>query len=113
MGIAVGLYRTSGSVVFAGLGLLAAALYFLETSIFYIVQDGEGQAKKGETGEMRALLLFLMCVFGVANRVEIGVSVLALFAVGANIHLVVRFLRPARPLGRSGSQKKAPWVEPR
>jgi phosphatidylglycerophosphate synthase len=95
VGLAAGLYRTSGSVVFAGLGLLATALYFLETSIFYIVQDGAGQAKKGETGEMRALLLFLMSVFGVANRMEIGVSVLALFALGANIYLVFRFLRPA------------------
>jgi phosphatidylglycerophosphate synthase len=90
-GIAAGFGRT-GRPGLAMLGLLALGLYFLETTVFYVVQHAVGAAM-GETGEMRALLLLAMCLFGLAGRLDAGIALLAVFASVAITCLAVGFLR--------------------
>jgi phosphatidylglycerophosphate synthase len=94
-GIAFGLSRAQAAPIVSTIALLAIGLYFLETTVFYVVQDA-AEPTMGKTAEMRALLLLLMCVFGLANRLDVGVCVLALVAIGATTYLTVRFLRPSR-----------------
>lgn len=93
-GIAAGFART-GRPGLVMLDLLALGLYFLEITIFYVLQHAVG-AGMGETGEMRALLLLAMCLFGLAGRLDAGVALLAVFAIIAIAYLVVGFLRTPR-----------------
>jgi len=96
-GIAFGLSHTQAHPSFFIIGLLATALYFLETTVFYVLQDA-ATPTMGQTAEMRAVLLLAMCGFGLVNRMDIGVCLLALVSLGITTYLTFGFLRPRREL---------------
>jgi len=92
----VGYYRYSGRLNILLLGLAALGLYFLQTSLFYLTKNYLRDSNKGETAENRGWFLFLTCVFAVINRIDVGVYVLAVATVAANIGLTYNFFRLRR-----------------
>ena len=91
--VALGQYRHSGSLKLLIVGLAATAIYFLQVSLFYLTKNLTRDFQKGETGELRSWMMFLIFVCGVSNRLEYGIYFF--FALGAGIVFVhsLSFLR--------------------
>lgn len=53
------------------LGILSSGLYLLQTNLFYITKDYLQVKNKGETGEIRAVLMWAILIFAIANRLDI------------------------------------------
>jgi CDP-L-myo-inositol myo-inositolphosphotransferase len=99
-GYAAGLYISSGNLTQLILIGIAISLYYLQVTLFYITKKYLRNDKTGETAEVRALLLFLIFVFAVTNRLDLGVYTLLGSVVGVNIYSVVKFINlrgKARP----------------
>lgn len=94
--IALGQYRYSGSLKLLIVGLAATAIYFLQVSLFYLTKNLTRDFQKGETGELRSWLMFLIFLCGALNRLEYGIYVF--FVLGAGIVLVhsLSFFRKPR-----------------
>jgi phosphatidylglycerophosphate synthase len=92
----VGYYRVSGRLNILLVGLAAVGLYFLQTSLFYLTKNYLKDTNKGETAENRGWFLFLICVFAVTNRIDLGVYVLTVTTVVANVVLTYNFFRLKR-----------------
>ncbi len=89
----IGWYFYSGNTPALVLGLTAAALYFLQITLYYITKRFQGNNAEGETNEARALLLFLVFIFGIFGRLEPGIYLLLTVALAVNIVSVIRFAR--------------------
>jgi phosphatidylglycerophosphate synthase len=87
-----GQFARFGSVRLLGLGLLAAALYYLELTLFYLIKAYRKDSRMAETAENRAWLMALIAVFGVMDRVDIGIYVLLGAAAIAVIYQLGEFL---------------------
>jgi len=53
------------------LGVLASGLYLLQTNLFYITKSYLQVKDKGETGETRAIVMWAILIFALANRLDI------------------------------------------
>jgi phosphatidylglycerophosphate synthase len=95
-GYAYGFYRATGRQSVFVLGLVAAGLYFLQISVYYLLKLYYGDPTPGDTAESRALLLFLAALFGVMNRLDLGIYTLFTVSVTVNAVLLIRFLRSRR-----------------
>ncbi len=95
-GFVLGYYRQSGQVHLLILGLTALGLYFLQITIFYLTKNYLKDGKKGETAENRGWFLFLMFLFAVINRPDIGICVLLGATAAINIFLTYNFFRLRR-----------------
>ncbi len=100
-GVVLGYYAASGRTGMLILGLLGTAGFFLLTTLFYLIKNYRHDAAQGEAGENRAWLMALLCVFGVLNRVDIGIYVLAVSMSASIIVVIIIFfrMRPARGEG--------------
>jgi len=83
--IALGQYKFSGSLTLLIVGLAATAIYFLQVSLFYLTKNFARDFQKGETGELRSWLMFLIFLCGALNRLEYGIYFF--FVLGAGIIL--------------------------
>jgi len=92
-GMALGYYVYSGRERLLIFGLLATAFYFLQTTVFYLMNSRPGIPRQGETAEERGWLMFGIFFFGVTNRIDLAMLVLPFFAVVALLLLVVKFYR--------------------
>ncbi|MCP5053046.1 MAG: CDP-alcohol phosphatidyltransferase family protein [bacterium] len=75
-GIAIGYYNAAGNVNLLIMGLLAAGLYLLQISLFYLKKQFLKNKSTGETSEAHSLLLLVICIFGVINRLDILIYIL-------------------------------------
>jgi phosphatidylglycerophosphate synthase len=83
-----------------GLGLAGTALYFLETTVFYLLNGARGLARRGETSEERGWLMFGLFFFGLTGRIDIAILVLPFFAAATVAFMVVDFCRrPEKTIG--------------
>jgi phosphatidylglycerophosphate synthase len=98
VGAVLGYYAASGRTGLLILGLLGTALFFLLTTLFYLIKNYRHDAAKGEAAENRAWLMALLCVFGALNRIDLGIYVLAIGMAGSILVVIVIFfrLRPRR-----------------
>jgi phosphatidylglycerophosphate synthase len=87
-----GQYARFGSVRQLGLGLLAMALYFLELTLFYLIKAYRKDGRMAETAENRAWLMALIAVFGVVDRVDLGIWFLLGGAAIAVLYQLGEFL---------------------
>lgn len=87
-----GQFARTGSVRMLGLGLLAAALYFLELTLFYLIKAYRKDVRMAETAENRAWLMALIAVCGVIDRVDLGIYVLLAAAAIAVVYQLGEFL---------------------
>jgi len=92
VGYSFGLYRASADFTLFVLGLVALSLYFLHILLYYITKKLVGDDSNGGTNEPRALLLFLICIFGLINRLDWGIYVFVTSTVSVNLFLIVNFL---------------------
>lgn len=53
------------------LGVLSSGLYLLQTNLFYITKNYLQVKDKGETGEIRAVLMWAILIFAIVNRLDI------------------------------------------
>jgi phosphatidylglycerophosphate synthase len=88
-GIATGFFVAYDDVAMFLLGLLAAGLYLLQINLFYITKSYQGIDTTGETGELRALMLFLMFILALFNRMDI---VIYLLLVETSLNTFVRVI---------------------
>ena len=83
--IALGQYLYSGSLKLLIVGLAATGIYFLQVSLFYLTKNFVQDFQKGETGELRSWMMFLIFLCGALNRLEYWIYFF--FALGAGIIL--------------------------
>jgi len=89
----LGQYRFSGREIDLVFGVFALGLYFLLTTQFYLAKNLIHDERRGEAAENRGWLMFLIALFAVINRLDIGIIVLFLISLGGNIGLLFRFFR--------------------
>ncbi|MBN1939975.1 MAG: CDP-alcohol phosphatidyltransferase family protein [Candidatus Aminicenantes bacterium] len=92
-GALVGQYRFSGREFDLLIGGFAIGLYFLLTTQFYLAKNLIHDGRRGEAAENRGWLMFLIAVFAVIHRLDIGFFVLLAFSLGGNIGLLFRFFK--------------------
>ncbi len=92
-GAVAGQYRYSGREIDVLIGGLTVGLYFLLTTQFYLAKNLIHDERRGEAAENRGWLMFLIAVFAVINRLDIGFFVLLGFSLGGNIGLLFRFFK--------------------
>ncbi|MHB8054740.1 MAG: CDP-alcohol phosphatidyltransferase family protein [Candidatus Aminicenantales bacterium] len=93
IGVILGQYRFYGREIDLILGFFALSLYFLLTTQFYLAKNLIRDERRGESAENRGWLMFLIALFAVINRVDIGIIVLLAISLGGNIGLLYRFFR--------------------
>ena len=100
-GAVLGFYAASGRTGMLILGFLGTAAFFLLTTLFYLIKNYRHDAAQGEAAENRSWLMALLCVFGVLNRMDLGIYTLAAAMAGSILVVIVIFfrLRPASPDG--------------
>jgi len=89
VGIAVGIYSPAAKVNLFIIGLLTAGLYMLQVNLFYLFKSFTQRKETGDTGEARALMLFGILVFSIANRLDIFIYVLL---VETFINILIRLI---------------------
>ena len=95
-GVVLGTYAWSGSVRMLVLGLVTLGLYFLQITVFYLTEAYAGRGIRCRSAESRGLLLLLIFVFGVVNRLDLGIYVLFTVSLVMNLYFLYSFLRQAR-----------------
>jgi len=95
-GIVFGYFSYSGRVHLLVLGLMALSLYFLQIGIYYLTESYLGEGPPGRAAENRGVFLFMIFLFGVMNRLDIGIYALFLVSIGINFFLLFYFLRLKR-----------------
>ncbi len=89
---AFGHFMRFGSVRLLAMGLLAAGLYFLQLTLFYLIKAYRKDDRLAETAENRAWLMALVAVFGAVDRVDIGIYVLLAASLTVVLYLLADFL---------------------
>ena len=92
-GAVLGYYAYSGSVRMLVLGLVTLSLYLLQVAVFYLTETYAGNGIMSRTAENRALLLFLIFLFGVVNKIGLGTYVLFSVTSAMNLYLLYSFFR--------------------
>jgi phosphatidylglycerophosphate synthase len=95
-GCVFGYFTYSGRDDFLVLGLVGLGLYYLMAVVFYLVEDYAGNPGKSRSAENRGLFLFLIFLFGITNRLDIGLFVLFAVPAGMILLMVYQFLRLPR-----------------
>ncbi len=75
------------------LGFLGAGLYMLRVNVFYITKSYLHVRHKGETGEVRAIVMWSILILAIVNRLDILIYLGLTDTVIALIVLLIRFIR--------------------
>ncbi len=78
------------------LGFFGAGLHMLRVNVFYITKSYLRVRQKGETGEVRAIIMWSIFILAVVNRLDILVYLGLIETVIALIVLLNRFIRLGR-----------------
>ena len=97
-GIAVGAGRHFQAPHLLALGLLATGLYQLQIILFYLTKSYLKSEERGDTGEARAVLYWLVFLFGVTGRLDLFIYLLLAETLVLNTFRIVNFVS----LGRAG-----------
>lgn len=93
VGMAIGIRIYFDNPNFLFLGVLSAGLYLLQVNLFYLTKSYLQVSRKGDTGEFRAVMIWAIFIFALANRLDIFLY-LGLAATSiVNIVRLVSFLR--------------------
>lgn len=91
--IAVGarIYFNDPNLLF--IGVLASGLYLLQVNLFYLLKSYLNVDRKGDTGGLRAIIMWLVLIFAVANRLDIFIYAGAAATAGIVIVRLIYFIR--------------------
>jgi len=95
LGITANLYKKSGDIRIALLGLIALSLYMLQVNLFYISNLYKGK-ETGESGEARALIGFLIMIAALLKGLIVVLYFAATEVVLNLIYRIFNFLRSGR-----------------
>jgi len=116
-GMGASAYFKNPNLLFVG--FLWGGLYMLRVNVFYITKSYLRVRQKGETGEVRAILMWSILIFTIVNRVDILLYLGLTETVIALTVLLIRFIRLGRkpdssPLdGFQHSQQNEPGQQQR
>lgn len=99
-GMVIGFFRYSGSLPFLIAGLVSAALYFLQVSLYYIHMDYDRAAKTGDRAEARGLTIFVFFAASLLNRLDLLIGLFVLETVINNVYRVTVFFRKGKDRSR-------------
>jgi phosphatidylglycerophosphate synthase len=71
LGVTTGAYIYYENIVLLMVGTLGAGLYMLQINLYYLTKRYLRITKKGETGELRAVLMWGILIFALVNRLDI------------------------------------------
>ncbi len=78
------------------LGLLAAGLYQLQIILFYLTKSFLKSEERGDTGEARALLYWMVLIFAATNRLDLFIYLLLAETVVLNTFRLLYFISLGR-----------------
>jgi phosphatidylglycerophosphate synthase len=93
MGYTLGYYLYAGRLDLLIIGFITVALYFLQICLYYLIKSYRRDSDKGNAGENRSWLIFLMFILSVFNRMDLGFYILFIVSSGVNLFLLFDFLR--------------------
>jgi len=93
MGYTLGYFFYSGRLDLLILGFITIALYFLQICLYYLIKSYRRDSAKGNAGENRSWMIFLMLLLGVINRMDVGFYILFIVSSGVNLFMLFDFLR--------------------
>jgi phosphatidylglycerophosphate synthase len=96
IGISLGLYGAYSDYSLLFFGFLTAGLYLLQINLFYIIKAYKKSEQTGETGEARALFLFLIFIFSLINYPNILIYLMLVTTSTIIIAKVIHFIRLGR-----------------
>lgn len=96
VGIALGVSKYLRDDFFLFLGLLAAGLYLLQINLFYLTKSYLEVEKTGDTGEARALLIWVLLIFSILNRLDLFIFLLLGETLLVNLVRLISFMRLKR-----------------
>ena len=93
VGIAIGvrIYFDKPNLLF--IGVLGAGLYLLQVNLFYLTKSYLQIDRKGDTGEFRAVMIWVILICALANRLDIFTYLGVTATVIINIVRLISFLR--------------------
>lgn len=92
-GIIVGNYLATGNLKHFIFFLLCLALYFLQINLYYLTKFYRKDYKSGQAGESRALVLFLVFVFSLANHVTLLLIMVGIMTIFSTLGKVINLIR--------------------
>ena len=92
-GIGLGAAQYFKNPTLALLGIFGAGLYLLQIHLFYLTKSYLNIKDKGDTGEARAILYWLIVVFSVVNRLDIAIYVLLAETIINTLWRFVSYIR--------------------
>ncbi len=92
-GITWGLYLFSRDWRYLVFGLLTIALYFLQTSLFYLINNYQGHGKLGEAAEAKSMAVFILFLLSLFGRLD---AILATVFLMACLSTLVKTIRAFR-----------------
>jgi CDP-L-myo-inositol myo-inositolphosphotransferase len=98
IGISIGanIYFKAPHLLF--LGMLSTGLYLLQTNLFYLTKSYLQVKQTGETGEVRAIVMWMMLILAIANRLDIFIYLGLAEIVIVNVVRLIYFIH----LGKKG-----------
>ncbi len=93
VGISRGLYTYTQDQRYLVFGLLTVALYFLQSSLFYLINSYLGHGRLGEAGEAKVLAGFLIFVLSLLGRLEAILAAVFLMGFISTIAKLIRIFR--------------------
>jgi phosphatidylglycerophosphate synthase len=102
--IAVGahVYYDDPNLLF--IGVLSSGLYLLQVNLFYLLKSYLQVTRKGDTGGLRAIIMWLVLIFAVINRLDIVVYLGAVGWGGAVVGRLVHFILLGKK--KSGAERE-------
>lgn len=92
VGMSFGYYFFVHDVRYLVFGLLTISLYFLQVSLYYIVNIYKGREKHGEAAEAKSLVVFIIFVGSFFGRLDVLLLLVFLLSFVSLIGRSVRFL---------------------
>ena len=93
IGIGIGAAKYYNDPEYAYLGLLCGTLLLFQINTFYLNRTLQKKEKTGETGEMRAVQIWGICLFSIFNRLDLLIYTALVFTVVVNIVHAFHFFR--------------------
>lgn len=107
IGVGAGVYYRDSTLMF--LGVLFAGLYVLQVNLFYLTRRYLGIMKTGETGESRAVLMWVVLIIAVVNRLDIFIYVGVVVTGVLNIMRLIKFIRLSPRSGNPKDPRAGAW----
>ena len=92
-GVIVGNYLATQNLPLFIFFLLCLALYFLQINLYYLTKFYKKDLKSGQAGESRALVLFMVFIFSLANQTTLLLLIVGTLTILSTLGKVINLIR--------------------